>query len=256
MVAEERQMRICDQLATQNAVQISDLSAQFHVSAETIRRDLLELEKRGLLRRTHGGAVSLSRMAHAKKYAQRLAEYQPQKQELARYAAMQICDGDTIALDAGTTAIELARVLPGMFQELTVITHSLDVAEMLRRATGIQLILCGGYYWAEEGAFFGDYPLNMLRQLHADKAFLCPSAISLTAGITDSAYQLLPLQRAYLTLADQVYFLADSSKFEKVARLQITPLLPEHWLITDAALADDIAALYHKRNIRILRGKE
>ena len=79
MVARERQMQICDLLSINNAVQIADLAALFGVSSETIRRDLLALEKGGLLHRTHGGAISLSRMAHGKDYAQRLNERLPQK---------------------------------------------------------------------------------------------------------------------------------------------------------------------------------
>ena len=74
MVARERQMQICDLLSINNAVQIADLAALFGVSSETIRRDLLALEKGGLLHRTHGGAISLSRMAHGKDYAQRLED--------------------------------------------------------------------------------------------------------------------------------------------------------------------------------------
>lgn len=255
MVAEERQMQICDLLSARNAVQIGELGAQFQVSAETIRRDLLALEQKGLLRRTHGGAVSLSRMAHAKNYAQRQEEFQPQKQELAQTALSMLQDGDTITLDSGTTATQLARLLPGRFRELTVITYAMDVAQELKNAPGIHLILTGGYYLAEENACWGDFSLSVLQRLHADKAFLCPSAVSLSGGITDYSYQLLPLQKAYLGMADRVFILADSSKFEKTARLQISALSPEHTLITDSALSLDICALYRKKSLSILRGK-
>lgn len=95
----------------------------------------------------------------------------------------------------------------------------------------------------------------MLQRLHADKAFLCPSAVSLSGGITDYSYQLLPLQKAFLGMADRVFILADSSKFEKTARLQIAALSPEYTLITDSALSPDICALYHKKSLSILRGK-
>lgn len=255
MVAEERQMQICDQLNARNAVQISELAALFQVSAETIRRDLQALEKQGLLRRTHGGAVSLSRMAHGKDYAQRAGEFQPQKQELAQIAAAQIRQGDTIVLDSGTTAVALARLLPGRFRDLTVITYAIDVAQELRNAAGVRLILTGGYYLPEENACWGELALETLRQLHADKAFICPSGISLSGGITDFSYQLLPLQKASLAMADRALLLADSSKFEQTARLQLAALSPEYTLITDSALSEDIRALYHKKNISILNGR-
>ena len=96
----------------------------------------------------------------------------------------------------------------------------------------------------------------MAGRLHADKAFLCPSCVSLSAGATDYAYQLLPVQRAYLRMADRAYYLADSSKFEKAARLQIAPLSPDDVLITDGALPPEICELYRKSNIRIVRGRD
>ena len=87
MVAKERQMRICDLLTAENAVRIADLAEMFQVTAETIRRDLMALEKAGLLQRTHGGALSLARMAHIKDYTQRQGEAQEQKRALAACAA-------------------------------------------------------------------------------------------------------------------------------------------------------------------------
>lgn len=256
MVARERQMQICDLLSINNAVQIADLAVLFGVSSETIRRDLLALEKGGLLHRTHGGAISLSRMAHGKDYAQRLNERLPQKRALAACAAEQIQEGDTVAVDSGTTAAELARCLPGRFERLTVVTHSFDVAQALKGARGIELILLGGYFLPEENACWGDFAVETAGRLHADKAFLCPSCVSLSAGATDYAYQLLPVQRAYLRMADRAYYLADSSKFEKAARLQIAPLSPDDVLITDGALPPEICELYRKSNIRIVRGRD
>ena len=255
VVAKERQMRICDLLTAENAVRIADLAEMFQVTAETIRRDLMALEKAGLLQRTHGGALSLARMAHIKDYTQRQGETQEQKRALAACAAAHIQEEDTVLIDAGTTALALARLLPGRFRRLTVATYSLDVAQALKDAPGIDMILCGGYYLGAENACWGDFALDTLRRLHADKAFLCPSCVSLAGGITDYLYELLPLQRAYLQGADRVFILADSSKFEKTARLQITPLAADYPLITDDSLPEEIFTLYQEKGLQIIRGR-
>lgn len=256
MFAEERRIRICEMLNEKNTVQLGELAALFQTSTETIRRDLLDLERKGCLQRIHGGAISVSRMVRVKELSQRISEFQDRKRELSGYAAEMIQEGDTIAVDSGSTAIAFIREVAGRFGNLTVVTHSLDVTEILRNFPDIQTILCGGRYLPAENAFYGDFTLDMLNRLHVDKAFLFPSAISVRGGIMDYNYELLQIQRNYLKISDRIFFLADSSKFEKSARLKLDDLHPEYTVVTDSFLSDEVFSFYEENNVKIIRGKE
>ena len=141
MLAEERRIRILQMLEEKNAVQLGELATLFRVSTETVRRDLLALEKQGRLQRTHGGAISMSRMAPDHILTTRIGEHQDLKIELSQRAAQLVHEGETLALDSGSTSAEFAKVLAQRFHELTVVTHSLDVVQALRRAPGIRIIL-------------------------------------------------------------------------------------------------------------------
>lgn len=253
MFAEERRIRICELLNEKTSVGLGELTDMFNVSSETIRRDLLELEKLGRLQRTHGGAVSVSRMLGFKDLSVRIGEYQAEKHELSKCAAAQICDGDSIAIDSGSTAAEFAKVLGARsFSKLTVVTHSADVISILRGAPNIQIISCGGYYMPDENSFWGQFTLDILDKLHVKKLFLCPSAISLSKGIMDYSYPLIQVQQKYLSIADHVFILADSSKLEHTAQLKLSDIQPGYTIITDSAVSEEIKLLYKENNINIL----
>ena len=111
MLAEERRIRILQMLEEKNAVQLGELATLFRVSTETVRRDLLALEKQGRLQRTHGGAISMSRMAPDHILTTRIGEHQDLKIELSQRAAQLVHEGETLALDSGSTSAEFAKVL-------------------------------------------------------------------------------------------------------------------------------------------------
>lgn len=255
MLAEERRIRILQMLEEKNAVQLGELAALFRVSTETVRRDLLALEKQGRLQRTHGGAISMSRMAPDHILTTRIGEHQDLKVELSQRAAQLVHEGETLALDSGSTSAEFAKVLAQRFHELTVVTHSLDVVQALRRAPGIRIILCGGVYLEEENALWGQLTLDALEQLRVDKAFLCPDAVSIRSGAMNYSYPLTQVQRKMLAIANQVLFLADSSKFECIARLKITDLKPEYTLVTDSSLPEEMLRFYQNSGISIMKGE-
>ena len=143
MLARERQSRIRNMLQTDGAVTTSNLVELFNVSVETIRRDFLVMEQSGLLTRVHGGAVVNGEMMPFHDLAHRNLESSDQKKELSRIAAEFVCEGDYIAVDAGSTAISFAEALKERFTRLTVVTYSSDVFEILRNHKEISVILCG-----------------------------------------------------------------------------------------------------------------
>ncbi|MDO4294150.1 MAG: DeoR/GlpR family DNA-binding transcription regulator [Eubacteriales bacterium] len=247
---------IAEQIRGKGAVRISELVEQFGVSVETIRRDLLELEKGGQLRRVHGGAVGPVQSGQYSTLPERREENASGKSELARYATELLDEGDSVFIDCGSTAAVFAEQLARQFARLTVITNSLDVFERLRDREGFELYLCSGVYLRGENAFCGSWAVERVRCFHAGTAFICPSGISLEYGVMDYDRELYHVQRAMMECADRTVFLADSGKFEKSALLKLADVKPGCTLVTDAGLSDEIRDLYRENGIRIAEGRK
>lgn len=255
MFANERQNKIYELLQSSGAVSTSGLVADFSVSVETIRRDFLAMEKAGRLTRVHGGAIAKSGMKTFMDLQARNKEFEAEKKELSFKAMDFIKEGDIIGVDSGSTAVAFAAALKARFSALTVVTHSIDVFEVLRDYKSFTLILCGGHYLSEENAFYGELPLDMLRGLHLQKAFIFPSAVSFEYGIYDYQKELHQVQKQLISSSDRIYILADSSKFEKTGLLKLADMNPEYHYITDSALADGVVKLYEENQIKIYRGQ-
>ena len=226
MFANERRNKILELLSRRSSVTVKELTGLFQVSLETIRRDLEYLEKQGALKRVHGGALSMNRMQSYTGLSERSTEHQTEKRQIARAALSHIREGERIALDAGTTTSELAHLLCDSFQELTIVTASLPIFEILSAKPGFQVILTGGFYLPGEKAFYGHLALDMIRQLHVSAFFHAPSALSLNFGMSEHIRELVEVQRALIAAADQVFVLADSTKFETCAALKVCDLSP------------------------------
>lgn len=256
MLAIERQEQIVSQIRRNGAVRIHELTKQFGVSVETIRRDLLELERQDCLHRVHGGAVGIAVAKQYHRLEERTEENPQKKEELSGYAAGLIREGDVLMVDSGSTAIAFAKMLAEEFERLTVITYSLHVFEILKKKEGFTLYLCAGAYLRNENAFCGQWALQMLEQFHAKTAFLFPSAISLQNGIMDYDQELYHLQRAMMKHADRSVFLADSDKFEKSALLKLADVNEAVTFVTDSGLRKEILELYQENGIEMIRGEQ
>ena len=252
MFANERRNKILELLNRRPSVTVTELTGLFQVSLETIRRDLEYLETQGALKRVHGGALSMNRMQSYTGLSERSTEHQPEKRQIARAALARIREGERIALDSGSTTAELAYLLRDSFQELTVVTASLTIFEILSGKPGFQVILTGGFYLPVEKAFYGHLALDTIRQLHVSSFFLAPSALSLNFGISEHVCGLVEVQRALIGSADQVIVLADSSKFETCAALKVCDLSPRFLYLTDRELSMDIREAWKKASLHII----
>ncbi len=252
MLARERQDKIYSMICMNGAVSASDLVRLFGVSIETIRRDLLEMENKGLLARVHGGAVKLGEMPPFYDLAKRHRDRSAEKSALARIAISAVSEGDFIAVDSGSTAIHFAEALRDHFSNLTVVTYSLDVLEILRGHKSIQTILCGGHYLHQENSFYGMLALDMLDRLHVDKAFVCPSAVSLEHGIYDYQPDFAMIQKKMMEISNHVYILADSGKYERRALIKLDNMKSEFTYITDSGLSDEQKRLYLENGINVI----
>ena len=256
MFANERQQRILSMLKTNGAVTTGELIEAFHVSIETVRRDLLQLERGGQLQRVHGGAVIPGSMRPYPDLPHRLEANQSAKTELCATAALLVEEEDILCIDSGSTAYFFAQALAERFSRLTVITHSMDVFEILSKKEDFRIILAGGCYRPQEKAFHGSITLDTLKQLHVRKAFLCPSAISLKTGIWDYDRELSQVQKQILSICDQAVFLADSNKFETSALLKLCDTSPSHVYVTDSGLSQQYRQLYREQERTVITNKE
>lgn len=252
MFAKERQDAIYRLLQQEGAVTTNTLIERFEVSIETVRRDLLQMERQGLLSRVHGGAVAVNGMKPFNGLTQRNQEQSEQKRQLAYKAADLVCEGDIIGIDSGSTAVCLAEVLREQRKAFTVVTHSTDVFEILKEQDGVQVILCGGHYLKKENAFYGPLTLQLLDGLHINKVFIAPSAVSLENGICDYQMELFQVQQKLLQCAEEVIVIADSTKFEKKALLKLADMKAEYRYVTDNLLAEELRRIYTENQINIL----
>lgn len=256
MFADERYKEIQKILNEKGSVSVSELMDRFHVSIETVRRDLMSMERQGTLKRVHGGAVRPASMKEFKQVSFRKQEFYEEKFALSEAGINLIKDGDIISIDSGSTAVIFARALKGKFRELTVITHSLEAFKELEQETQYKRILVGGEYLENENAFYGELATEFLNSLRIGKAFIFPSAVSLSGGVEDFVTELVPVQKGFIRSANQIYVMADSSKFEKTALLKLCELEACDGIVTDDKLEDGIYDRYREANINLMRAGE
>lgn len=256
MLADMRRKEICKILKEKSAVKVTFLAEKFGVSIETIRKDLLILEKNNELSRVHGGAVPKPSADRYIDFSSRIEERKSQKNEISRIAAKFVQNGDIIAIDCGSTAIELIEVLKENFDSLTIVTHSLDVFLRANNYKNFNVILCGGFFNRGENAFYGDFALKMINEIRVAKAFVFPSSISLANGICEHLPYLAEVQRALMNAADEVFIVADSSKFGKSSLVKTCDTNEKFTYISDKNLSNEIKEIYKSNNLQLITSED
>ncbi|MCL6429903.1 MAG: DeoR/GlpR family DNA-binding transcription regulator [Anaerolineae bacterium] len=250
LLPEERLARIAALVAEYHAVSVAELSERFDVSPVTIRADLDELERRGLVMRTHGGAVRVERNGREFSFYTRERAQVDEKRRIGAAAAEMIADGDAIALDASTTALEIARHIRNR-RELTVITSSLMVALHLIDSPGITVVMPGGVLDLNTISLVGGLGTETLARCNAGKGFFGVRGLTLD-GLTDVSSYEVELKRALIGSSREVNVVADSSKWGRVALVSLVPWSTVHRVITDRAAPADMVAALRERGIEVL----
>ncbi|MEE8885250.1 MAG: DeoR/GlpR family DNA-binding transcription regulator [Eubacteriales bacterium] len=208
----DRKEKILELLEQKKSVKTRELVKLFHVSSETVRRYLTEMEEENLIRRTHGGAVLVTEMGVEPDYDYRSVANYKQKISIGRAAADLVNDGDSIIIDLGTTSLEFAKFL-GTKKDLTVFTNSLSIALELSNNTTADVYILGGKVRSGEGTISGYFAENMMSNFWVDKLFLGVGAICPDIGVMDYHIEETNLRRFFLRQAKQVIALCDYSKF-------------------------------------------
>jgi DeoR/GlpR family transcriptional regulator of sugar metabolism len=233
---EERLQRIQHLLFTQGPSSVSALAELTHSSEATIRRDLDRLEQLGLVERTRGGAKLAHGAGIEVAFQAREHQHVAHKRAIAQTAYEHLRSNSTILLDAGTTVLQLARIIRLNPLPITIITNSLAVAQEVLGVGGINLYLLGGQVRPENLSSVGMYTEEALRRFWADQLFLGSNAVHLEQGLSSFDPQEASINRVMLERAETRYLLADSSKFDSRAMHHVAPLSSLQHVITDSRL--------------------
>ena len=229
----EREHSILNRLMVQGAVSVADLSSELAVSEVTIRSDLSSLEERGLLSRTHGGALPSIHPHIFQRQNMNIEE----KHRIAKAAADLVEDGDAIMIEAGTTTSLLPRYLAGK-RDILIITNSIPAFESAKSNPALKITLVGGEFRDSTDSFVGRITLDTIRRFNVRCAFVGTDGFSLKSGITTHLIEGGDVISVMRERAENLVLLADSSKYGKTGVVTILPLSQINTLITDTGLPD------------------
>ena len=251
---KKKSMRKADILALlreNDTMTLADLAERMQVSLSTLRRDLDELANDGVIKRKFCSAEILTSVGKEQLFALRATTNQEEKQRIARAAFELIENGDTVFITGGSTTLEFARLLPGQ-RRLTVITHSLRVANLLVDKPGIDLMILGGAVLPDEQTLHGHLTELAVQQFRADKMIYGIQAISLQHGLTYSQVVEVSTDRAISQVVNHVILLADHTKFGKVAPVSVMPLSKVRIIVTGRELDQQTVNELEALNIRLI----
>lgn len=239
MLAQQRQALILDRVRIAGGVRVTALATEFGVSDMTIRRDLESLAERGLLAKVHGGATTAGPgSTHEPGFEAKSIRQRAEKAAIAGRAARLVMPGMAVALSAGTTTAELARRLAGV-PELTVVTNSIPVAEILHRAgrSDQTVVLTGGVRTPSD-ALVGPVAVAAIRSLHLDMVFLGVHGMTERAGFTTPNLVEAETNRALVAAAERLVVLADHTKWGTVGISSMAGLAEAEAVVSDPGLPE------------------
>ncbi|OAH14045.1 DeoR/GlpR family DNA-binding transcription regulator [Streptomyces jeddahensis] len=252
MYAPERQQEILRLARDGGRVDVLSLAEEFQVTAETIRRDLKALDRAGLVRRVHGGAIPAGRLDFEPDLDERESTAADEKDRIARASLAELPSEGSVILDAGTTVARLAAALP-LESTLTVVTHSLPTAARLADHPGIQLHLIGGRVRHRTRAAVDAWALRAYGEIRADVVFLAANGFSAEHGLTTPDLAEAAVKRAAVAAARRVVLLADSGKHGKEHFARFGDLADVDLLITDSGLSPDDASAIERGGTEVVR---
>ena len=239
MITHERRQTLLEMLRKQPGLRVRELAQALNVSEGTIRNDLNALEEEGRLQRVHGGAVLDDReQFQNNSFLRRFRKNAAAKQAIARQAAELVDDGDSIMLDASSTAYYLALALTRR-RKLRVMTNGFEVARELAQNTTNTVILIGGVVNNDSSSVTGLLSERIIAEMHIDKAFFSCSGFSFERGMTEVHLEEAQLKRKAIESSQQVYALVDSSKIGKEDLTPFAHLNKISHLFTDSLLSPD-----------------
>lgn len=251
MLPNQRREKILELIREDGHAKVFDLSRLFKVTEVTIRQDLERLEKEGVIKREHGGAVLVNMDAGVKSISLQNQKNIPAKATIAQKAVTYIENGDTIILDSGSTTTEIAKLLVD-FQNITVITNALNIALILGAHPNINLVVTGGEFKAPTLSLTGQKAADFFYNLNVDKLFLATAGITLKYGLTYPSISDICVKRAMIESANEVFLVADSSKIGVNSFASLGALSLINLLITDANISKENEDMLRNNDIEYI----
>jgi DeoR/GlpR family transcriptional regulator of sugar metabolism len=250
MLTKERQQLLLDYITTHKSAQVTGLSEAFDISISTVRRDLIELEKEGLVSRVHGGAIINERQNELPIH-QRSFQQAEEKKRIGKAAAQLVKDNDTIMITGGTTTEAMLPFLASK-SNLTVITNSVSCAYHLTKYPDIAVVMLGGWLRHAEFSVHGPLTESGLKELQPQKVFFGIFGICPETGLTGSDLQEVQTDRFLISAIAELIILADHTKFCRSGPVRLAPIEAASIVVTDdKAPEEDIAAL-RKKGIQVI----
>jgi DeoR/GlpR family transcriptional regulator of sugar metabolism len=245
LLADARRSAIADLVRANDSVTVAELERQFGISSMTARRDLAELERQGLARRTHGGAVMPSITAHEDSFASRMDTATDAKLALASAAAALVAPGESIFLDSSTTAYHVARALVDRGIDLTLITNSVPIMELVSSQTspGVDLVGVGGALRTLTRSFVGPHAVHTILGHYADRLLFSVKGVTADGALTDADPLEAEVKRAMMAHAQDRVLLVDRTKLSARGLAVIGHVADLTSVMTYGMAGDELAPL-------------
>jgi DeoR/GlpR family transcriptional regulator of sugar metabolism len=251
MLSVERHQQILEQVLSKKSVRVNDLSDFLDVSVATIRRDLSQMEEKGLIQRVHGGAI-LVEDAEEPPILQRKSKQAEFKRRIGIAAADLVADNETIIITSGTTTEAMVPFLTGK-SGLTVITNAVNIANLLTRYPHISVIVLGGWLRHTEFSILGYLTDQALQDLHADKLFHGIFGLDPEFGLTGTDMQEVQTDRKILSAARQLIILADHTKFGVIGQIRLAPVEKVNTIITDDQTPEHFVRALREKGVQVIQ---
>ncbi len=232
MLAIERRNAILAKLNAEGKVIVTDLSREFDVTEETIRRDLEKLDNEGLATKTYGGAVANQNLKADLPFNVRKRANVERKQKIAEKIAEMIHDGDYIMLDASSTAIYVTKCISHL-KNITLITNSVEILMELADKSDWKILSTGGALKKGSLSLIGASAERMIRGFHVDLAVCSSKGIDMNMGVTDSNEKDSEIKQAIFAAANRKVFAVDATKFDKISFVHVCEMDCIDTLVTD-----------------------
>jgi DeoR/GlpR family transcriptional regulator of sugar metabolism len=249
MKAAERYLRLREIFAAQEFADLESLCREVQASESTLRRDLAALEREGVLRRVHGGALSARGREHLLDFAWQRGLMAAEKRRIAAAAAGLVEDGQTVVLDGGSTAAAVAQEL--VDRPLHVVTNSLPIAEVLTEARHVELTLTGGFLYPRLGVMLGPFCEQMLASIAADVAVMGTGGVT-ASGFSNNNTLIVGSERTMIEVSRKVIIVTDHTKFGRAAMVPLAPLDVADVVVSDAGLAPSHQDLLRSHGVEVL----
>ncbi|MFI5199624.1 MAG: DeoR/GlpR family DNA-binding transcription regulator [Candidatus Limnocylindrales bacterium] len=251
--ARERQEHIVRIIEEHGRARVGDLAAQFGVSAVTIRKDLVVLERESRLVRTHGGAIAYDRSRPELPFEIRERIQSDEKSRIGAAAADLVHDGESVVMDASTTALAVARHLKARrdWSQVTVITNGLRLASELAGHPGITVLMLGGRVRWEALSVVGQLGDGLFSRINVQKAFLGAAGFTLESGLADATDEEAQIKRAMVAATREVIAIVDHTKWERAAFATFCPTSQVNVVLTDAGAPEPMIRALLSQGIEV-----